>query len=180
MRRTPVALEIFLAKAVQSLPLPAPRAATYTKAETFEFSSGETPANLAFVFGKIAADVGDAERAEDRSVRLAFEQKAETLFYQVLCIYLVAREAFDIAHLGGDVVERRLLRLCKRPAPFSSRERMVVQACGQYGRRNETRERKIEIVGRNTFEASGDARYAAAPTQLGINLTTGCVPPRSV
>jgi hypothetical protein len=36
-------------------------------------SSGETAANLPFVFGKVAADVGDAERAEDRSVRLAFE-----------------------------------------------------------------------------------------------------------
>ena len=37
--------------------------------------TAETAANLAFVFGKIVADVGDLEGAEDRSVRLTFEQE---------------------------------------------------------------------------------------------------------
>jgi hypothetical protein len=70
-------------------------------------SSGETAADFAFVFGKIAADVGDAERPEDRSVGLAFEQKAEALFNQALCICFAASEVLDIASRGRDAVERR-------------------------------------------------------------------------
>jgi hypothetical protein len=71
-------------------------------------SSGETAANFALVFGKIAADVGDAERAKDRSVRLALEQKAEALFDQALRICFATDEVLDIANPGGDGVERRL------------------------------------------------------------------------
>jgi hypothetical protein len=59
--------------------------------------TAETTANLAFVFGKIVADVGDLEGAEDRSVRLAFNQEAKALFDQALCICFAACEAPDIA-----------------------------------------------------------------------------------
>ena len=52
--------------------------------------TAETTANLAFVFGKIVADVGDLEGAEDRSVRLAFKQEAKALFDQALCICFTA------------------------------------------------------------------------------------------
>ena len=68
--------------------------------------TAETAANLAFVFGKIVADVGDPEGAEDRSVRLAFEQEAKALFDEALCICFAACEALDIAHPGGNAVPR--------------------------------------------------------------------------
>ena len=44
----------------------------------------------------------------DRSVRLAFEQEAEALFDQALCICFAAGEVLDIARPGGDAVEPRL------------------------------------------------------------------------
>jgi hypothetical protein len=69
--------------------------------------TAETAANLAFVFGKILADVGDLEGAEDRSVRLAFEQEAKALFDEALCICFAACEARDIARPGGNAVARR-------------------------------------------------------------------------
>jgi hypothetical protein len=69
--------------------------------------TAETAANLAFVFGKIVADVGDLEGAEDRSVRLAFEQEAKALFDEALCICFAACEALDIARPGGNAVARR-------------------------------------------------------------------------
>jgi hypothetical protein len=69
--------------------------------------TAETTANLAFVFGKIVADVGDLEGAEDRSVRLAFEQESKALFDQALRICFAACEALDIARPGGNAVVRR-------------------------------------------------------------------------
>jgi hypothetical protein len=45
----------------------------------------------------MAADVGDAEREKDRSVRLAFEQEAKALFNQALCVCFAACEELDIA-----------------------------------------------------------------------------------
>src|SRR5262245_47378786 len=69
--------------------------------------TAETTANLAFVFGKIVADVGDPEGAENRSVRLAFEQEAKALFDQALCICFAACEALDIVRTGCNAVARR-------------------------------------------------------------------------
>jgi len=69
--------------------------------------TAEAAANLAFVFGKIVADVGDLEGTEDRSVRLAFEQETKALFDEAFCICFAACEALDIARSGGNAVARR-------------------------------------------------------------------------
>jgi hypothetical protein len=69
--------------------------------------TAKTSANLAFVFGKIVADVVDLEGAEDQSVRLAFEQKAKALFDQALCTCFAASKAVDIVRPGGNAVARR-------------------------------------------------------------------------
>jgi hypothetical protein len=73
-------------------------------------SSGEAHANVPFVFGKIAADVGDAERAQDSSVRFAFEEEAEAFFEEALGIRFVGGEALDITRTNSDVVARGLRR----------------------------------------------------------------------
>jgi hypothetical protein len=53
---------------------------------------------------EMTTDVGDVERAKDRSVRLAFEQEAEALFDQALCICF----RLTSLPLGGDAVAQRL------------------------------------------------------------------------